>query len=197
MYHIAFFIVFMFGITAVGVLWYYFAPTTLQIPKGVNITFENTGHEPQSISYKGYDEETLYPGDSKIYVIPTFTQVTIVRHYMDKSTSTSTITIKEEHANKTIKLTDTNISTKGSTNIPFLNLSTFPIIIVEWSSKGGRRWGSDIIAPSETYMLPYVDKGSSWEVVHPTDEQHPITKANASGKSVKRMVFDGVKLIIE
>nr|QBK86663.1 MAG: hypothetical protein LCMAC102_04600 [Marseillevirus LCMAC102] len=84
-----------------------------------------------------------------------------------------------------------NIS--GADNVQFVNNSPYPIMFIEKSSKGGRRWASDIVPPHNTTKSHFVGKRTTWEVAHPTAENQPIAELTVHGKATK-LVFDGSSL---
>lgn len=119
------------------------------------------------------------------------------------------ITIKTFHPDGTIKITRhlvkvdevinlTNVQlvseTQGTNNVQFYNNSNFPIIIVEKTASGSKRWGSDIIPPNTQFQIAFVENDTSWEVVHPTSEDYPISRVTISGV-VKKIEFDGDNIV--
>lgn len=84
-------------------------------------------------------------------------------------------------------------SNLSSGNISFVNASKYPIMFIEKSSKGGKRWGSDIILPGKETVGNFVHSGGIWQIVHPTDERNPISQLNI-GTIPKKLVFDGKNL---
>lgn len=84
-------------------------------------------------------------------------------------------------------------SNLSSGNISFVNASKYPVMFIEKSSKGGKRWGSDIILPGRETFGNFVHSGGIWQIVHPTDERHPISQLNI-GTIPNKLVFDGKNL---
>lgn len=88
----------------------------------------------------------------------------------------------------------TNIT--GNNNTQLVNDASYPVMFVERSNKGGRRWASDIVPPHGVTDGNFVGARTLWEVVHPTSEDSPISQVTVGGRP-KRLVFDGNKLSAE
>ena len=81
----------------------------------------------------------------------------------------------------------------GAENVVFVNNAPYPVMFIEQSSKGGRRWASDIVPPNSNTGGHFVGKRTTWQVAHPTDENNPITQITVGSKADK-LVFDGETL---
>ena len=84
----------------------------------------------------------------------------------------------------------------GSDNVQLVNHAPYPVIFVERSSKGGRRWASDIVPPQGITEGNFIGARTTWEVVHPTTEDQLIAEITIGGRA-KKLVFDGQKLTAE
>ena len=80
-----------------------------------------------------------------------------------------------------------------SGDVTFINESKYPIMFIEKSPAGGKRWKSDIVLPDSETKDNFVSKGSTWQVVHPTDEDSPISELGV-GYIPKKLVFNGKNL---
>lgn len=80
-----------------------------------------------------------------------------------------------------------------SRNVRLINNSDIPVIFVERTIHNGRRWGSDIVPPHSEIVRDIFGNATTWEVVHPTDEDNPISKV-LSGFRNTALIFDGEKL---
>lgn len=77
----------------------------------------------------------------------------------------------------------------------FINNAPYPVMFVEKSTKGGRRWASDIILPKMKVSNQLVADGSIWQVVHPTDERRPISEITVGRIIPSKIIFDGKRLL--
>lgn len=84
-------------------------------------------------------------------------------------------------------------SNLSSGDVTFVNVSKYPVMFIEKSPNGGKRWGSDIIPPEKETFGNFVYSKSIWQVVHPTDENQPISEINI-GYIPKKLVFNGKSL---
>lgn len=85
----------------------------------------------------------------------------------------------------------TNIASND--NAQLVNDAPYPVMFVERSNKGGRRWASNIVSPHQTEDGVFIGSKTMWEVVHPTAEDSPISHVTVAGRP-KRLIFDGHKL---
>lgn len=81
----------------------------------------------------------------------------------------------------------------GTEDVEFVNNSPYPILFIERSDSGSRRWGTDIVPPRSSSGGHFVARNTIWEVSHPTDENNPIDHLTVSGK-VKQIIYDGNSL---
>lgn len=82
----------------------------------------------------------------------------------------------------------------ASDTVTFVNDGPYPVMFIEKSTAGGRRWVSDIILPQTQSSDHFVSKRSIWQVCHPTDENLPISELVIGGLP-KKVVFNGKNLI--
>jgi hypothetical protein len=78
----------------------------------------------------------------------------------------------------------------------FVNDSPFPVMFIEKSTRGGRRWASDIIPPKMHASNQFVTQGSIWQVVHPTEERRPIAEISIGNIVPKKIIFNGKTLLL-
>lgn len=78
----------------------------------------------------------------------------------------------------------------STNNVTFVNEAPYPVMFIEKSSQGGKRWASDIILPQNETQDHFVSKRSIWQVCHPTDETVPISTLTVGGLP-KKLVFNG------
>lgn len=81
-----------------------------------------------------------------------------------------------------------------SRNVVLENVSRMPVLFVERDSQSGRRWGTEIVPPMSKAIKDFVGAGSTWDVVHPTDEDNPIAKITL-GLRTHILLFDGKNII--
>lgn len=87
-----------------------------------------------------------------------------------------------------------NIS--GSDNVTFVNQTPDPLMFIEKSHKGGRRWGVSVVPPFDSSDGHFVGKRSIWQVAHPTMENEPLDQKTIGGK-INKLIFDGQHLKVQ
>ncbi len=85
----------------------------------------------------------------------------------------------------------TNVT--ASDNVRFVNEAPYPVMFIQRSSKGDRRWATDIVPPHSTVEGHLVGRNSTWQVAHPTNENKPIDEVSVKGIS-KSLEFNGQHL---
>jgi hypothetical protein len=109
-----------------------------------------------------------------------------------KEEDTESENLREKDKESKIYLTPSGFSSNasGSENVIFVNRGPYPILFIEKSDSGGRRWASDIVPPLSQKGGHFVSRGSTWEVAHPSNEDSPIDSITIGGK-VQALLFDG------
>lgn len=80
---------------------------------------------------------------------------------------------------------------KNLTNITtFINDSSIPIIFIEKTIKGDKKWSSEIIPPKSQTSNYFSSRKSVWQVCHPTEETIPIAEITFN-QTPRKIVFNG------
>ena len=156
-----------------------------------SVTFKNISHFPQTVLYKN-DSHKILPKNEITILLPKKSRIDIITHHKDGSEEYRYILVGTD-ANTEINLTFDVKDTKILDDEIFLtNKAQYPIIFIEKT----KNWTSDIVPPGESvkYNLPKMASTDIWQVIHPTDELHPIF-VSESGLFKKEIVFTGTKLI--
>jgi len=186
--------VFVFvAIIGIGCLWWLF--TQPEAPEQFQVVLENVSSIPYEVTSR---QQTFTIAPDKALILEVFSGEKILTKakYPDGSQEDRSYTITKPI---TIILTHNTTPTEegqGSQGVFFSNNSAFPVLLIERSKTGGRRWGSEIIPPRGTYQIAFVARNSTWEVVHPTAERTPIATVTVSGHA-KRFLFDGHDVVVE
>ena len=159
------------------------------------IKVSNTTTIPYTLSLPSGRKVKLAPKYSTKISATRHENITAEAHNYDGTATRYNYTLSHPEI-KHIYITPSGIRTNvsGSDNVQFINQSYFPVMFVERSSRGGRRWASDIVPPQKSTSGNFVGKITTWEVVHPTDENQPIAEITVGGKAQK-LIFDGQRLI--
>lgn len=185
----------IFIIVVVGgvCLWWLFSQPSP--PTRFQITLENVSSIPYQAT-AGDQPVHIEPGQKLSFEVLKGEYVTTEALYPDGSVEVKRYTItKPETLLLTHSSAPTN-KTQGSQNVTFQNNALFPVLLIEKSRTGGRRWGSEIIPPHTNYTIAFVEQGSTWHVSHPTSENTPISSITVSGHA-KRILFDGDNMNVD
>ncbi len=177
------------GIIAILSKSYFFDDATnAKPPTQYKITIQNVSQIPHTLTADNTTKH-LPPGYAVSYSLSYGKIITIKAIHLDGTIHTNRHLVTKDEI---IKLTASHPTSEqqGSSNVSFYNNSIYPVMIVERSETGGRRWGSEIIPQKTIFNIEFVERRSTWEVVHPTDEAHPIDTITISGQ-VKKITFDG------
>ena len=186
--------VFVFvAIIGIGCLWWLF--TQPPSPEQYQVTLENVSSIPYEIITKD-QMYTILPEKALTLSLDNGEQILTKARYPDGSQEDRAYIITKS---TTLLLTHNSTPTteeQGSQGVYFSNNAPFPVLLIERSKTGSRRWGSEIIPPHNRYQIAFVARNSTWEVVHPTAEGMPIATVTVSGEA-KRFLFDGDNIVVE
>lgn len=83
-----------------------------------------------------------------------------------------------------------------SKDVQLVNKSKIPVMFVEKSRDGSKRWSSDIVPPMSYITKEFLAPGVLYDIVHPTQESQPITSLSTPLKTAK-ITFDGESAVTE
>ena len=148
-------------------------------------------------------QKVTLPNGNKFDLAPdSVAKVSIGQHKVIKALSHQYDGSEMEHAYQVANRNISNlyITPHGFSNdlttsedVVFFNDASYPVLFVQ-VGKGDRRWVSDIVGPNSSTTGHLVPRQSKWQVVHPMDEDTPISELRVSGR-VKSLRFDGNSII--
>lgn len=83
-----------------------------------------------------------------------------------------------------------------SKDVQLVNKSQIPVMFVEKTRDGAKRWSSEIVPPMSYITKEFVAPGVLYDIVHPTQESQPITSLSTALKTAK-ITFDGEGAVTE
>jgi hypothetical protein len=161
-----------------------------------NLTLENKTNLTYTVTLPSSQHIDVGPFQKIQFAISVGDSINAMAYNYDKTISKYTYRLPDDNRIKKLYIGNSGImsNTNAGENIIFVNDGSYPVLFIEKSTKGGKRWVSDIVPPkSRTGEKQFVSKRSIWQVAHPTDEDHPISEINI-GNIPKRVVFDGKNL---
>lgn len=159
------------------------------------IEMTNRSSIPREIHFDG-QHFTLDVGEQKSISIPHHTNVLIKGYNYDGTVNEEFYRTSDLDAHH-IYITNSGVkaSTSGGT-VELVNNSDIPVMFVEQSPQGARRWETGILPPRAIFDEYFVGKGTVIQAVHPTREDKPIAQLTVNGIANK-IVFDGKNLFSE
>lgn len=163
----------------------------------MNITIKNLSQLPYVISLPSKTKINLEKDKE--------TKVSLAQYDIIKAMSYTYDGQKIEHEFKisnpkikTVYISPSGFSSNISSmnNVEFVNNSRYPVLFIERSENGSRRWGTDIIPPLSKSKGHFMAQNTVWEVTHPTDENTPLDQITVGGK-INQLIYDenGLKAI--
>ena len=86
----------------------------------------------------------------------------------------------------------TNLS--SSRDVDLVNDTSYPVLFVQKSLKGGGIHPSVLIPPRSASEGHFVGGRSIWQVVHPKAKDIPITEIRVGSQPITRLVFNGIRI---
>jgi|694.fasta_scaffold12026_12 hypothetical protein len=161
-----------------------------------NLTLENKTNLLYTVKLPSSQNIDVEPHQKIQFAISTGDTINAMAYNYDKTISKYDYRLPNNPKIKKLYIGNSGIVSNidASENIIFVNESSYPVLFIEKSIKGGKRWVSDIVlSKSQTEEKQFVSKRSMWQVCHPTDEERPISEINI-GRIPSRIVFDGKSL---
>jgi hypothetical protein len=161
-----------------------------------NLTLENKTNLLYTVQLPSSQNIDVEPFQTIQFAISVGDMITAMAYNYDKTISKYTYRLPNNPKLKKLYIGNSGIVSNidANENIIFANEGSYPVLFIEKSSKGGKRWVSDIVlSKSQTDKNHFVSKRSIWQVCHPTDEENPIAEINI-GRVPSRIVFDGKSL---
>jgi len=162
-----------------------------------NIAVTNNSQIPYTVSLPNGRNFQLAPDQTAKVSVAQHDVLSANGYNYDGTPSSHNYTVSNPNIRQ-VHITPSGIrsNSTGAENVQFINQAHFPVMFIERSSKGGRRWASDIVPPTGITEGHFVGKRTTWEVAHPTAEDKPIAEVTVGGKA-KRLVFNGHQLTAE
>lgn len=163
----------------------------------VPITVKNTSLLKQHLILPAGQRIIIEPGDTASLTVPQGATIRTETFLTSGELLRDVFRVVIADPKKTAEYFFTNSGITEATNITknlrFVNNSDIPVIFVERTIQNGRRWGSDIVPPHSEITQDIVGNSTLWEVVHPTDEDNPISKTKTGFRNTA-LIFDGERL---
>jgi len=133
---------------------------------------------------------TLLVGLSKIIHLSSSSIITAKSKNYDESNNEYTYKIPIGPSKMTVYVTNNGLFDEFACSlIDFQNNSDIPLMLIE-DGINGRRWPQMLVYPYKSVQI-YVTKNTRWELIHPSEEQLPITMFFIEESFPKKIFFDG------
>lgn len=151
----------------------------------------NKSNIPYQVQYNG-DKYHLGPEDSMDISVAQFSPISATGYNYDGTPVRHIYRAVNRNATQ-LYLTHSGIEDEYSgKHVELVNSSTFPIMFIEQSPQGSRRWQTGVLPPHRM-VEHFIGRGTVLQVSHPTAENEPIAQLTVNSNP-SQIIFDGSTL---